>query len=411
MCNGGNVSHGRVLALIFLLSSTCYGATSNEAATLGLDGEVTQRKKVLSVVAAMKSAYSALDPGGAGFKLRFTQGIWNAGPDGSLPDRPEIFRECELKRKQNLVYIHTIEDVNYGKDHVDEWYSYDGQVCVFKVLNNIQIYGFLLPQIHSLMKYNDLVFVDSHKMLGEKGLPGGYVFALPDMVSQNSYKYKLQENLETVDDQLCIVLDWANTDKIWVDKESYIVRRRNLMLDGHLYGEFYNSKFINVQPGISLPSVCTVVEHVLPGQRRGQPAGSIVSKQKVTLLEIDLGDLNENDFQLRIPPNEQYYVLDTVRKMGYRRYPEGVDPIAASLSEARKVVPSTNNRRYWLVLAILIGTALQVYFISLWRAAGVTKSKRYFISSFRGLASSFYRSWGLRGWENRGRVFCRRRSP
>jgi hypothetical protein len=113
----------------------------------------------------------------------------------------------------------------------------------------------------------------------------------------------------------------------------------------------------------------------LPGRREDRAAGSIVSKQEVILQEIAFDELDEKDFHIKLAPNEQHYVLDTVRKMGYRRHPEGADPVASTLTEARKIIGSSDYKRLWLVLAIFVGTALQIYLISMMRSATTAGDK------------------------------------
>lgn len=190
----------------------------------------------------------------------------------------------------------------------------------------------------------------------------------PACLESNKSNYRLYDEMEEVDGNLCFVLEWNKHDKVWIDpKCGYAIRKRTqwFVREGVKEYEIINHDFDEVRPGLWLPKKQVVVFYADPSY---QPK-SLWDRamQKVTYLAEYQLTVDDAEFNFRPPIGTR--VVDTVRGTQYTIHEEDTDPFAGPIELAR------GANRYVVIRALFIIVGSLMILFAVWRMLRDKESK------------------------------------
>lgn len=275
-----------------------------------------------------------------------------------------------LPSKDNEIVAMTI----YWKDGVSTERRRDG----------LNITGHLIGQAVGYYSYTDNLFIDIYKEL-DWGTPARradhnnltpsdlQILSIPRMVVDNRIKYRVIGN-EEVEGAKCLILEWPNRDKLWLDiNYSYVPRRRVVYNEGLVFCDVQMSDFKEFEEGLWLPERIERLDYF--GQ--GAPIelrGEVKRKTHISLKSFSSALLPDSFFEVPIDPKESLVVNDAIRREVYLKHPEGRSPLSAALNDANRKGVSTQSRTSNLLLINGIGISAVVFAVLLRRLLRPTHS-------------------------------------
>jgi hypothetical protein len=232
----------------------------------------------------------------------------------------------------------------FGRNSYNEWYYFF-------------YYGFV-PFRHiaesNNVKYEDLL---------EHAKKADYLeklndYFLPDCIRDHPARYKVQEEQEIIDGHLCWVIEWSNTDKIWMDANTNVIRKRitHWSEGGVLKHVILNHDFKEVKNGLFLPMKQDVMVYVgpdwgLPQSQWGKEHSHFVYQVNA----IQFGSLDEEAkkfFSVPLPIGTSVY--DVRENLEYRIYDESKDPFEDPIKQGIGVLQKRERMAMWRFIGIVI---------------------------------------------------------
>lgn len=206
-----------------------------------------------------------------------------------------------------------------------------------------------------------LPYMDADKVNREN------LWFLSYVLNLHKQEYRLRSKQEQIDGAWCYVLECPNRDIIWVDPQlGYAMRKRETLLVvdaakgiSRKQFEYTFRDFAEGAPGISVPKTATMVRF---GRLVKDGPQVPVIEWKISVLEISLNQVQEKDFEVKIPPgttvvkgNESFLVPGD-RELLIKKF--------ADLHAPPKPGMGPKSRNWILVINMLLLVILIVVFIA-----------------------------------------------
>jgi hypothetical protein len=314
----------------------------------------------------------AFNPGKSVYVIEFaTAGTYHGGGRDGAPRT--VRKVSVIGRKQDKIYAHVVQtDTGLGESST-VWLVWDGKVFSKKEGMTVDYFRYILPQTLNHFEYPRSLFLDTLRYIRVPGYDGvtpaggrsteDFWNALPRMVVENRGHYRVRPRLEQIDGAWCHVLEWPDYDVIWIDAErSFVPRRREARLRGHLRSVTLNRELAQRRPGLWLPGLQETTTYIIPGivSDRLKP-GDVVYEQTTRLNRAKFGGVDDSFFKVPIAPEESLLVHDGVRQMTYMKHAANYDPIQAAVRDMNlhKVDrASSGSTILYLVNATVMGLLL-----------------------------------------------------
>lgn len=324
---------------------------------------------VESLIYGLRQLDAAFDPGKNSFRVHYRQDRIYFDIKGQ--EIVKTWVDADYARKGGMAYIHLIRNnprEGAGeREEVDVWKD---RVTVQRQKTGLTVVPYILPQLHNYYDYTDGLSMDCRRLLEwtnpmplppvpqVKTVADLCFYMLPRMIEENRRHYILRGKQEQMDGVWCHVLEWPKHDRIWIAADyGCVVRKRILSAgEGKPMTQWVNRKFVERKRGLWLPDEQEVTIYHNAGEHP-ELAGKVRIAMKTRLLQVSFAPLKDDFFKVPADQGEKLYVNDGVRKMNYVKHPEGIDPMAAALSDARMSHASRYRTVWWLVNGILVGSA------------------------------------------------------
>jgi len=205
----------------------------------------------------------------------------------------------------------------------------------------------------------DYEIVLANKVLGDStSLP-----QLPSYLEEHAGEYRMNSTPVTVDGAKCLVLEWPQMDKMWVDPAlNYAIRRRVYHWEegGPRKLDIRNQDFKEVKPGLFLPMKQTVLKFANMPSEREAIWDKVTAEIGLSVQEVSFDQkLDLANFEL--PAGVM--VNDTIRKENYRVPEEGEKSFERPILEAvqLKMNPSRSAWLPWILCGSMFFILLAVY--------------------------------------------------
>ncbi len=244
-----------------------------------------------------------------------------------------------------------VSQFEYGRNMYHNWYYF-------------QNYG-IVP-FRALAENNGVLYKDVLKQsLKDPSLEPLRNFILPDSLKENKDKYIVLPEQESIEGHDCYVIEWPNTDKIWIDLEiGGAIRKRisHWSENGFLRSMIINSDFKKLGSELFLPMKQEVTNFVGPNMGLSQNLwGKEFSHFIYKVNSIQIGRLNPEAhkfFDVRLPEGTSVY--DVRYGTDYRVSNPNSDPFAGPIGQGIKA------NRFVMYRAIIIFVASTIILIAVW---------------------------------------------
>jgi hypothetical protein len=189
---------------------------------------------------------------------------------------------------------------------------------------------------------------------------------LPDSIKNNMSKYSVLDEQDNIEGHLCWVIEWSQTDKIWIDpKIGGAIRKRIVHWDeaGVVKSIIVNSDYREIQSGIFLPFRQEVTNFV--GHEMGLSQSLWGKEYSHFVYEVDsiqFGSFDaeaEKFFDIKLPIGTS--VFDLRHETEYTVYDPDHDPFECPIQRGLEA----NRYVKYRAIGIIIGSIL--IFIAVWR--------------------------------------------
>lgn len=335
------------------------------------DAELT----IDEIIEGMDTLHRAFDPAKRTYRVHFRQERESLGDDGEVRPELDATIESEYARKGKFVFAHITQTVAAQQAPIEEWVTWDDNICKHRRSDGYSIFPDVLPQAHNYFTYTDALYADCYRLIEWKtpsrirrmgGSPStSNVFLLPRMISENKSKYRLHPKQGNVNGNWCHVLEWPHRDLIHVDtNHGFVVRWRKMWFRKDVpAGEIFNRDLYEHEPGLWLPKSQEEIRYY----NLHSPAsklGKVMRNSKTKLLDISFAPLPDSFFEVPAEADEQLLVNDNIRKIQYWRHPEGSDPVANAVADAQMIARPRRSREPWLLVnGIIVGVLTLLWLV------------------------------------------------